>query len=127
MKPLEYLTASIEGQPKTWERTGSDRKGRRFNPRGYQTWKDRAAVRFASAAQLRRFPGEVAVAIDLFPDRVDVQVSAIEDADARRPGTGLRGDVDNYAKAVLDALQAAGTVPNDVKVADLRVRIRREP
>lgn len=124
MRPLEYLEVEVEGRPVTWKRTASGRGGRRYNPKEYQDWKDRAAVRFAAGAQLRKMKGDVAVAVEVFGDRVEVRASALDES--RRAGTGLRGDVDNYAKAVLDALQAAGVLRDDVQVVDLRVRIRPE-
>lgn len=124
MKPLEYLEAIIGTRPIAWARAGTDPNGRRFTPKRYQAWKDRAVPQLQASAKLRRFPGEVAVAIDVFPDRTEVRISAIEPEDRRRQT--LRGDVDNYAKAVLDALQDAGTLTDDHQVADLRVRFRPE-
>lgn len=126
MRPLEYLEAKIPGKPIAWARAGGRADGRgRYTPEPYRTWKAGAAVAAQAAAKLRRFPegSEVAVAIDVFPGRVEVRVSALEADDRRRP-SDLTGDLDNYAKAVLDALQAAGTIANDHAVADLRVRFR---
>lgn len=128
MKPLEYLEASIDGKPITWarpvDRQGGTVRGR-FTPEPYKSWKDKAAVTFQAEAKLRRFPAgaELAVAVDVYADRVEVRVSALDALDSRRPA-GVTGDVDNYAKAVLDALQAAGTIADDRAVIDLRVRFR---
>jgi Holliday junction resolvase RusA-like endonuclease len=36
-------------------------------------------------------------------------------------GCSRRGDIDNYAKAVLDALQTAGAFKNDNQVDDLQI------
>lgn len=36
--------------------------------------------------------------------------------------TPLRGDIDNYAKAVLDGLQKGGAIDNDRQVASLQVQ-----
>lgn len=126
MKPLEYLAATIKGRPITWARAANRSDGRgRYTPEPYATWKRGAATAAQAAAKLRRFPtgAELAVDVDVFADRVDVRVAALDALDRRRPD-GLSGDVDNYAKAVLDALQAAGTMKDDVQVAELRVRFR---
>lgn len=128
MRPLEYLEASIDGRPITWARTADRGDGAgRYTPEPYRGWKEKASVTFQAEAKLRRFPAgaELAVSIDVFADRLEVRVSALDESDARRP-SGVTGDVDNYAKAVLDALQAAGTITDDRYVADLRVRLRPE-
>lgn len=126
MTPLEYLSTKIPGRPITWARAASG-NGRRHTPEPYRSWKANAAVEYQAAAKLRRFPpdSELAVLVDVWADRVEVSVSVLEAADRRRPAN-VTGDVDNYAKAALDALEAAGTIRNDVQVADLRVRFRRE-
>lgn len=42
------------------------------------------------------------------------------------PGKGKRGDLDNYAKVVLDSLQAAGTIDTDSKVRRIVMEKRRD-
>jgi Holliday junction resolvase RusA-like endonuclease len=41
-------------------------------------------------------------------------------------GTGSRGDVDNYAKCILDALVKAGVLKSDASVVDLHAYKRRD-
>ena len=42
-------------------------------------------------------------------------------------GKGQRGDVDNFAKVLLDALQAAGAIPSDSRIGILQIVKRRDP
>jgi Holliday junction resolvase RusA-like endonuclease len=127
--PILSLTAQVLGRPRAWPRTATvvDRltgKTRQVNPPGYRAWKTLAAAKLAAFAGYRTFTGEVAVMVDVGASGVSVQVVALDPDDARRKPTGLTGDVDNYSKAVLDALEAAGVLADDVQVADLRVRFR---
>ncbi len=127
-EPIQYLDAEILNRPKAWPRTAltvdPEGKPRPVNPREYKAWKREVASKLQALARFRSFPGEVSVSIDVKRDRLQVRVAALDEDDPRRPATGLTGDVDNYAKAVLDALQASGVLPDDVAVAELTVRFR---
>ena len=118
---IQSFTIPIMGKPIVWARTATSNSGKRVTPARYRAWKRHAREVLRAGAGYRTFQGEVAVEIELHPDRVTVAVEAIDDA--RRPGTGLQGDVDNYAKAVLDTLEAGGVLTNDKTVAQLTVRI----
>lgn len=122
MKTIRHLTAIIPGPPITWGRP-VDTGGRRLNPARYRRWKSDAVIALQVAAGMRSFAGEIDVDIILHPDRVEI---SIDETETRRPGTGIRGDVDNYAKAVLDAIQAAGVIANDRDVTVMTVRIARD-
>lgn len=123
MKPIRHLEATIPGKPITWGRP-VDTDGRRLNPVRYRRWKSDAVTAIQVAAGLRSFTGEVAVDIDLHPDRVEIKIGQVL---SRRAGSGIQGDVDNYAKAVLDAIQEAGVIANDRDVTVMMVRIVRGP
>lgn len=118
---IQSFTIPIMGKPIVWARTTTTPEGKRVTANRYRTWKRHAKEVLQAGAGYRTFRGEVAVDIELHPDRVTVAVQALDDA--RRPGTGLQGDVDNYAKAVLDALQAGGVLTDDKTVTQLIVRI----
>lgn len=123
----ESLEATIKGKPIAWARAADrGRGGGRYTPEPYASWKALAAEVLAFSARYRELKGEVTIQIDLFPDRVEVKAQALEPTDARRAPTGLTGDIDNYAKAVLDALQKAGTIADDKAIAELRIRFRPE-
>lgn len=120
---ITYLPteARIPGRPVPWARTATV-GGKRVNPEGYRNWRAHAADFLAAAARWRSFPEgrEVAVTIDVHPDGVRVSAAALDPDDRRR--RELRGDIDNYCKSVLDAMQAAGVFADDRVVADLHVR-----
>lgn len=62
------------------------------------------------------FDGPVAVTIDLHKDGLYVTVRDVE-----LGRHGLRGDIDNYAKAVLDGLQGdGGAFLDDKQIQDLQ-------
>jgi len=83
-----------------------------------------AAQVIAFSAKYHKLEGELNVIIDLYPDRTEVRAQTLDITDQRRAPTKLTGDIDNYAKAVLDALEAAGTIADDKAVAELTVRFR---
>ena len=118
---IQSFSIPIMGKPIVWSRTATLGDGTRVNPQRYRDWKRHAKDVLQAGAGYRTFRGEVAVDIELHPDRVTVAVEALDDE--RRAGTGLQGDVDNYAKAVLDALQAGEVLTDDKTVAQLTVRI----
>ncbi len=120
-RTIRKFTIDIMGKPIVWARTTTTPEGKRVNPTRYRAWKQHAIEVLRAGAGYRTFNGEVAVDIELHPDRVTVTVQAL--GTERRPGTGLQGDVDNYAKAVLDALEAGGVITNDKEVTQLTVRI----
>lgn len=89
----------VPGKPVTWKRTGGGK--RRYTPKVCREYR-KLIQRHARASGLPMFPGVVRL-------RVDVYL-----------GGGRRGDVDNYSKAYLDALEGMA-YENDRLVADLHV------
>lgn len=92
----------IPGQPRAWARAGT-RGTQRYTPPAVDDYEERIA--WACRAARARFGSEpVACSIELWTTRA------------------LRGDIDNYAKAVLDGLQRGEAIANDRQVVQLEVR-----
>lgn len=90
-----HHTFVIEGRPKVKERPRHGRNGRVYTPR--TTVERERAI--AAAYDGPRFTTPVCVVIDLQKDDTTVTISEVDQEPTR-----LMGDVDNYVKAVLDAL-----------------------
>lgn len=123
-QPIDTLEATIKGKPIVWARAADRRLGGRYTPGPYRSWKTLASQVIALMGRYRRLEGEISVTIDLYADRVEVKATTLEPGDNRRQPTGLTGDIDNYAKAVLDAMQTAGVIADDIAVAELHIRFR---
>lgn len=130
-RELQSFEGIALGLPIAWARTATveDRNNPgkliRVNQGRYRGWKKTAAEVFQARARWRQFPGEVSVVVDVFADRVEVRAQALDPADRRRPGA-LRADIDNYAKAALDALVAAEVLADDRDVVEITVRMHPE-
>lgn len=122
MKPITSFRVTIPGRPIAWARTASA-GGRRITPARYRQWKQLAASTISLESKFARFDPEteLRVAVHLHKDRTEVAVVAADDR--HRPGTGIAGDLDNYAKAVLDALQESGLIADDKAVTYLEVTL----
>lgn len=116
-RPLTYLDATVAGRPYAWPRTASTKSGRRVNPAPYRAWKRHAADVLAGYARWRAFEPDAEISVDVrvHPDGVTVRATVL-DTPIRE---ALTGDLDNYGKAVLDALQAAGVIADDKAVSVL--------
>ena len=91
-------------------------RGHAYYPPKYQTWKEAAAWFVKSAG--KPVAGPVKVSILVLPDQIVVDVLPAH----HRPA-GMWGDADNFAKGVLDALQAGGVLEDDRMVTVLEVRL----
>jgi crossover junction endodeoxyribonuclease RusA len=100
-EPADAFEFCVPGKPVTWKRTRSGRHGGRYTPKVCREYRD-LIQRHARKAGLAEFKGVVRMRLDVYL------------------GKGRRGDVDNYAKAYLDALEGMA-YGNDRLVADLRV------
>lgn len=104
------------GRPVPWQRT---RNGRRTEPR-YAAWKAGfvEAVR-AAVAEQAPMGGPVVLDVEVSPTGVRVE---LRPAVPGRP-EGLRGDADNYLKAIADGLTEGGAYPDDAAVVAAHVRL----
>ena len=91
----------IPGKPVPFMRTGSSRSGHRYSIPEYREWKEMAGWVMAAESE-RITSGAIEVDITVQPDGLWVAVTKV-DEDHRAFKRGLRGDLDNYGKAVLDA------------------------
>jgi Holliday junction resolvase RusA-like endonuclease len=95
----EVIQLEVPGRPVAWERVRTN-QGRFFKPKRTRDYEERVAWACrASSAVI---------------GNADCQVM-IEFCAKRK----LRGDLDNYAKAVLDGLQIGGMIENDRQVKTL--------
>lgn len=92
MAQANAITFEIPGRPVTFRRPLNRKGGGRFNPSEMATYRDKVKV-LAKAATARPFTGPVNIEIVLY--------------------TWGRGDLDNYAKAILDGLKAIAFVGDD--------------
>jgi Holliday junction resolvase RusA-like endonuclease len=98
-------------------------KGKPFSPREYEDWK--RAFGFLVKEQLRVTKtqpdfSEVPLDVEIVIGADTIAVGILQ-AELARPSK-VAGDIDNYAKAVLDALVDAGILANDRQVQRLEVR-----
>jgi Holliday junction resolvase RusA-like endonuclease len=118
MVPSMRLVIPI--RPMAYKRVRSGGGNRIYNPPEYRDWKNnvRMLARYArTSGKTTDLP--VSVDITLFSDRIEAEIIEVTDRDFARQG--MRGDIDNYAKAVLDALEGVGFL-NDRQVRHLTVR-----
>ena len=95
------------------------------NPARYAAWRDAAAYRLRSLdalANTQPLVGDASVRIVVDRDGVTIEV----DESPRRRPRGVRGDIDNLAKAVLDALVDARVITDDRHVVALSVEFADE-
>jgi Holliday junction resolvase RusA-like endonuclease len=114
---LATFWASVPGNPgdakvngwKTPIKVG--KTTRMIEGKRYRVWKDRASLAFRARAQGRKFDrGPLRASVIAYWPRMTKQGAA----------SGLAfGDVDAVAKAVLDALEAAGVVETDAQIVDV--------
>jgi len=124
--PILYVT--IPGEPVAAARPRVTKYGT-HNPTRYRRWKAAAARRLA-AAWGPHYPvsSAVAVSVEVVLPRPKSRPRTGQHAlywhpteDYPLPIGGKWGDIDNYAKSALDALQAAGIIEDDCAVVELAV------
>lgn len=98
-----------------WQRVRTN-QGKFFTPRATREYEEMVA--WACRATRDRI-GDVPcdVEIELYEDRAVVILTPRPDAKKRK----LKGDVDNYAKAILDGLQKGQMLEDDRQVNELRL------
>ena len=117
---------ALPGRPVPYSRTttatGPGGAHRRILPARYRDWRTKAAGVFNLTRRGRTFDEPVAVDVVVYPDRVLVRFTPAGDLTRNT----LRGDLDNYAKAVLDAAQSGNILTNDRHVVALTARFAED-
>jgi Holliday junction resolvase RusA-like endonuclease len=110
------VTLAVE--PKAYHRIRVT-SGHAYNDRAYEKWRSDVAwmIRGKNEPPALHISEPVAVTVALEPRRLSLRVSP---ATSLRP-KGLRGDIDNYAKAALDAMVESGLLADDRLVTTLGV------
>ena len=123
------ITFEVPGQPVPQPRARISTMGgfaRAYTPKGHAIHAYREAVRLlATTNGWREGPatGPVAVEIDCYLERPASHVTKAGEVRSSAPTYPGRSDVDNLAKAVLDAITDAGTLwGDDDQVVELVVR-----
>lgn len=113
---MTEVRLEIPGRPVPWERVRTN-QGRFFKPQRTRDYED--AIAWICRSKREKFgDSPVNVAIELSEA---MTVVVITPAERRRK---LQGDIDNYAKSVLDGLQQGGMIENDRQVSSLNVSFR---
>lgn len=100
----------LPGRPVPWQRT---RQGRVLEPR-YRAWKEEAQWGMAAS---RPFAGPVSMEVTVTADGIEV----VTQETTRSRVKYVRGDLDNYIKAVADAAQGF-LFENDRQVTEVEAR-----
>jgi Holliday junction resolvase RusA-like endonuclease len=107
----------LEGRPVPFGRhEGTGKKA--HNPEEYAAWRAEQGHKLKALLKLR--PPRVdlhddPVRVHVWLEGAAVEVEVVREVHALRP-KGLRGDIDNYVKGVLDVLVDAGVVGDDRQV-----------
>jgi len=97
--------------------------GHAYTPAGYREWLEAAAWE-VKAAGIDRRTGPVTVNLVIHPTGIGIGLSEPPPPVGRG---GLRGDLDNYIKAALDALTGGGAWEDDRQVSHLTARFSPHP
>lgn len=113
---MPEIRLEIPGRPVPWERVRTN-QGRFFKPQRTRDYEE--SIAWTCKAQRERVGDTPCdVTIELYEDKTVVVITPRPDAPKRK----LQGDVDNYAKSVLDGLQQGGLIKNDRQVNELHLR-----
>ena len=122
LRPRRY-TGLVTGLPVGFARTRGDGAAR-FNPSRYTLWKT-AAGTIAQGVRRGRPKLEGPVGIELVVTPEGIVFEVWETAVSKARGKRLRGDLDNYAKALIDALQGV-LYENDRQVETITARFAED-
>lgn len=112
MEPLTYSQV-FEGRPTTKARPRVTRKGHAYTPIKTLEAEDRITEAYDGPS----FDGLIVVELDYWPTH---QQLTITEAQPHRPPSPLTGDIDNYIKLSLDALQKSDAFADDRQVVTIR-------
>ena len=91
------------------------RSSRAYTPKNYADWLDMASQYVALALGKPRMAGPLMVRCAMSPAGVEVAIMGTTPVEYK----GRRGDIDNMAGSVLDALQQGAAIENDSQVVRL--------
>ena len=106
---MTEISLEVEGRPVAWERVRTN-QGRFFTPAATRQYEE-AVAWTARASRQTMGTAKCAVWIEF----------CIKLGPRGDPEKQKRGDLDNYAKAVLDGLQKGGVLENDKQVIELHL------
>lgn len=113
-------TLWLPGRPVPAARPRFDsRTGRAYTSRRYEEWKERAVLEVRSSSPGPAHSGPVETLVDVTAEGIAVRVVPLR---RRFRPKGLRGDLDNYLKAALDALVEADVLEDDRHVESIDAR-----
>ena len=119
---MDSFTITLPLKPKVASRPRV-RKGHAYLEKGYAEWLDDAVVLLGLIARKQEIAtaeGPLEVIIRLREKEIEVTVLPSSKYTSRGK---LRGDIDNYAKAILDAMQKAELIVNDRQVERLTIQM----
>ena len=107
---MRKVTFTLPFAPRVKERPRMTRRGRAFTPKKTLVAEAEIAEWIDKHVRAKPYTGAVGVTIRFRKD--DIKVTVTE----RKRLSKLRGDVDNYAKLVMDALQKSHLLGDDKQV-----------
>ena len=114
---------TIPVAPKTKQAVRFTKKGRAFQPQGVVDFENSVkefCAEYMQKQNVAQLTQPLRVNIKLRKNSIGVTLTHIDDPDQYK--TEVRGDVDNYAKAILDGLQGeGGIIGNDRQVWELHI------
>lgn len=122
-EPVRSFVISAKVKPKAAPRPRGAAGRQSYMPKEYMDWKDVTAILFRQAWMRinrgRPITEPVSVSLYLQPDSITAWIGPV--GPDRRRVKGVVADVDNLAKACLDALVQAGVFGDDRQVEQLYV------
>lgn len=116
---MKSITLKIERRPKAKARPRHNKKGQVFTPKA--TTDEEKAIRAAwQQAELETLEGPVEVSLTYTPE-----CSIITVQESPHDATTLRGDIDNYVKLTLDALNGTAWVDDKQVVRISAVKVNK--
>lgn len=112
---MSEIRIEVPGRPVPWQRVRTN-QGRFFTPQETRDWEESVAL-ICRATRQRLGETPCRIDIELLEDRAVIVLTPLPDTEKRK----LRGDIDNYAKSILDGLQKGEMIKNDKQVVELHL------
>ena len=112
---MTEIRLEIPGRPVPWQRVRTN-QGRFFTPKETRDYEEAVAM-LCRATRQSVGDDPCDISIELHETKAIVLITPVPDAPKRK----LKGDVDNYAKAILDGLQKGQMIENDKQVRELHL------